>query len=96
MLAGNPIESFQGSSDGTAVVAESGAYEVIVLGISKPNEPHIYTLRFSENCIGSITADETKTCTITNTYEAGISTSSKTENTRPNVGPRMSPLFVRV
>ena len=52
--ASNPIEPFQGSSAGIAVVAVSGAYEVIVLGISKPNEPHIYTLRFSEDCIGSI------------------------------------------
>lgn len=37
VLAGNPIEPFFGSSEGTEVMIESGAYEVILL--DAPSEP---------------------------------------------------------
>lgn len=73
ILAGNPTEPFLGSSEGTEVMIESGAYEVIVLDIpGTPQGPgNSLFMSFSDDCIGSISPDETKICTVTNVYEEG-------------------------
>lgn len=88
VLAGNPTEPFLGSSEGTEVRIESGAYEVILLDVpGRIFNPVTAdrTWSFSDDCIGSIMPDETKTCTITNVYEAG------TQGTRPiNVRPNLN------
>ena len=56
--------SFPGEeSPGTAVTINPGAYNVTQSTL--PN----YTTSYSENCSSTIAAGETKTCTITNTYQ---------------------------
>jgi hypothetical protein len=75
VLAGNPTEPFFGSSEGTEVTIESGAYEVILLdapGRIYDPETASNTWSFSDDCIGSIMPDESKICTITTVYEEGI------------------------
>lgn len=74
VLAGNPTVPFSGSSEGTDEIIETGTYEVILLDV--PEQPELiedahYTMSFSEDCIGSIGPDETRTCTITTVYEQG-------------------------
>lgn len=88
VLADNPTEPFSGSSDGTEVMIESGSYEVIVLDFpDKMNDPPAYiaTWGFSDNCIGSINPDESKTCTITAVYDEGR-IGTRFLDARPNLG----------
>lgn len=61
----NPSPStFQGSSSGTTVSLGQGSYQVRETPIAD------YTPTYSSDCSGSISAGQTKTCTITNTYTA--------------------------
>lgn len=90
VLAGNPTEPFQGSSDGTSIAIEIGGYEVIVL--DAPNTHVSGSIRFSdidfsEDCIGSIESGETKICTILNTYEIGSFSEQEPKDARPNLNP---------
>lgn len=89
VLAGNPIDPFIGSSEGTPLKIESGGYEVIVLNRPNTHVPFVYTynLLFSEECIGSLGTDETKTCTITNTYEVLVGSSGSQKDPRPHLNP---------
>jgi hypothetical protein len=87
ILAGNPIQPFLETSDGTEVTIESGAYEVIILdapeSILDP-VPVSRTWGFSEDCIGSIVPNENKVCTITAVYEEGIP-GTQPIDARPNL-----------
>jgi hypothetical protein len=55
--------TFQGSSSGTTVTLGQGSYEV-----TETNIPDDYTPSYSSGCSGTISAGQTKTCTITNTF----------------------------
>ncbi|MFB5600802.1 MAG: hypothetical protein ACE5SW_11330, partial [Nitrososphaeraceae archaeon] len=57
----NP-SSFPGDSDGTIVKLDQGKYSVSESG------PSDYTVSKSSSCSGTINPGQTKTCTITNTY----------------------------
>jgi hypothetical protein len=72
VLAGNPTDQFLGSSEGTLVTVETGAYEVIVQGVpGTPVGSTYFGASFSNDCIGSIKPNETKTCTVMGVYQAG-------------------------
>lgn len=88
VLAGNPIEPFLGSSEGTDITTETGSYEVILLDV--PEQPELiedahYTMSFSEDCIGSIEPDETRTCTVTTVYEQGGTGATRELDARPHL-----------
>jgi hypothetical protein len=69
----NPTPStFQGSSSGTTVTLGQGSYQVIETPIAD------YTPTYSSECSGSISAGQTKTCTITNTYTPPLQTATLT------------------
>lgn len=90
VLAGNPTEPIQGSSEGTPITVESGSYEVIILDVPTLSQsaqpPNLDRIHFSEDCIGSVEADETKTCTITVYYDVVGGLSKPNDiNVRPNV-----------
>ena len=63
----NP-SSFPGDSDGTMVKLDQGKYSVSESGSSD------YTVSKSGSCSGTINPGQTKTCTITNTYNSPILT----------------------
>ncbi|HSF00521.1 MAG TPA: beta-propeller fold lactonase family protein, partial [Nitrososphaeraceae archaeon] len=63
----NP-SSFPGDSDGTIVNLDQGKYSVSESG------PSDYTVSKSGSCSGTINPGQTKTCTITNTYNSPILT----------------------
>ena len=54
--------SFPGSSSGTTVTLGEGVYSVA------EGLPGGYDVSFSSDCQGTISADQTKTCTITNNF----------------------------
>ncbi len=55
--------SFPGSSSGTTVTLGRGSYQVTETGIADNYNP-----TYSSACSGSISAGQTKTCTVTNTF----------------------------
>jgi hypothetical protein len=55
--------SFPGSSSGTEVTLGQGSYQVTETGIADNYNP-----TYSSACSGTISAGQTKTCTITNTF----------------------------
>ena len=60
----NPSPSqFPGSSSGTTVTLGQGSYQVTETGIVANYDP-----TYSSDCSGTISAGQTKTCTITNTF----------------------------
>ncbi|MGE0243857.1 MAG: hypothetical protein AB7F53_08615, partial [Nitrososphaeraceae archaeon] len=63
----NP-SSFPGDSDGTVVKIDQGKYSVSESGSSE------YTVSKSGSCSGTINPAQTKTCTITNTYNSPVLT----------------------
>ena len=63
----NP-SSFPGDSDGTIVNLDQGKYSVSASG------PSDYTISKSGSCSGTINPGQTKTCTITNTYNSPVLT----------------------
>ena len=63
----NP-SSFPGDSDGTIVKLDQGKYSVSESG------PSDYTVSKSGSCSGTINPGQTKTCTITNTYNSPVLT----------------------
>jgi hypothetical protein len=88
VLAGNPTSPFLGSSEGTDVITETGSYEVILLDV--PQQPESierahYTLSFSDDCIGSIIAEEIKVCTIATVYEEGGTGGNRVLDARPHL-----------
>lgn len=93
VLADNPTEPLQGSSEGTPVTIESGGYEVIILEaptfFQSTQPPHLDRIHFSEDCIGSIEDDDAKTCTITSTYDVvGGLSKPNAIYLRPNIDVR--------
>ena len=56
----SPTSTFPGSSEGTIVTLDAGAYDV------SETETAMYTSSFSDGCTGTIGLGETRTCTITN------------------------------
>jgi hypothetical protein len=58
--------TFQGSESGTAVTLDDGSYSVREPGIVSG-----YSIASSPDCSGSISAGQTKTCTVTNTAHFG-------------------------
>lgn len=88
VLAGNPTSPFLGSSEGTNIITETGAYEVILLDV--PEQPEAveeasYRLTFSEDCIGSIEPGDIRICTITTTYEQGVPSGCCILDARPHL-----------
>ena len=63
----NP-SSFPGDSDGTIVKLDQGKYSI------SESEPSDYTVSKSGSCSGTINPGQTKTCTITNTYNSPVLT----------------------
>ena len=63
----NP-SSFTGDSDGTIVKLDQGKYSV------SESEPSDYTVSKSGSCSGTINPGQTKSCTITNTYNSPVLT----------------------
>jgi YVTN family beta-propeller protein len=63
----NP-SSFSGDSDGIIVNLDQGKYSV------SESEPSDYTVSKSGSCSGTINPGQTKTCTITNTYNSPVLT----------------------
>jgi hypothetical protein len=60
----NPSPStFQGSSSGTTVTLGQGSYQVTETTVADD-----YTPSFSSGCSGTISAAQTQTCTVTNTF----------------------------
>jgi hypothetical protein len=55
--------SFPGSSSGTTVTIGQGSYQVTETGIAANYNP-----TYSSDCSGTISAGQTKTCTVTNTF----------------------------
>ena len=55
--------SFPGSSSGTTVTLGQGSYQVTETGIAANYNP-----TYSSDCSGTISAGQTKTCTVTNTF----------------------------
>ena len=55
--------SFPGSSSGTTVTLGRGSYQVTETGVADNYNP-----TYSSACSGSISAGQTKTCTVTNTF----------------------------
>jgi hypothetical protein len=55
--------SFPGSSSGTTVTIGQGSYQVTETGIAANYNP-----TYSSACSGTISAGQTKTCTVTNTF----------------------------
>ncbi|MEX1014228.1 MAG: ice-binding family protein [Candidatus Paceibacterota bacterium] len=55
------LTSFSGSKDGVEVTLDAGDYSVV-----ETDGPSGYLTSYSNGCSGTITVDETKTCTITN------------------------------
>ncbi len=65
LVSGNnpSLTEFPGDEQGTEVMLDAGEYNVDEIQLDK------YTATFSDDCSGSITIGETKTCTVTNTRE---------------------------
>jgi pimeloyl-ACP methyl ester carboxylesterase len=70
--------SFEGSETGTTVILDTGEYSI------DENESDGYLKILGENCSGTITAGETKTCIITNDDKAP--TVTLTKNITNNIG----------
>ena len=75
--------SFPGSSSGTKVTLGQGSYQVTETGIADD-----YTPSYSSACSGSISAGQTKTCTVTNTFTPPTGTLTVIKNV---VGGTKSP-----
>ncbi|KKR22395.1 MAG: hypothetical protein UU40_C0015G0026 [Candidatus Uhrbacteria bacterium GW2011_GWD2_41_121] len=73
--------SFAGSADGVDVTLDAGSYSV-----TEPTVPAGYLQTASADCSGTITAGETKTCTITNNDVAITVLSPTPTPSLPNTG----------
>jgi hypothetical protein len=69
--------TFKGSSSGTSVTLGQGSYQV-----TETNIPNDYTPSYSSGCSGTISAGQTKTCTITNTFTPPTGTLTVVKNVK--------------
>ena len=78
--------TFQGSSSGTTVTLGQGSYQV-----TETNIPDNYEPSYSSDCSGTISAVQTKTCTVTNTFTPPPPTTGTLIVTKEVVGGTASP-----
>lgn len=81
-------DSFPGSSSGTVIAVPLGAYSV-----SESGGPSGYSMATSSDCTGAMSVGDSKTCVVTNTFQAvsgpttsDIALTKSVDKTSPNSG----------